>query len=191
MFYFSFPNSSQIQAFIKAQSLFQFNYSAIGQSRTSDLVPGFDNDFNHIELGHGPAVFEAAKTAICQWKMFPSGWTKIEPEQAPIVEGGVVAMLARVMGVWWINSCRIVYVIDNDRQFGFAYGTLPRHVERGEELFLVELDESGVVHYRIRAFSKPRLWLVRLAYPVARQNQKRFCRESKAAVLAFVQSVKA
>jgi uncharacterized protein (UPF0548 family) len=187
MFYFSPPDSSRIDSFIAAQSKLDYTYPAVGKSQTSEIVPGFDNDFNDVIIGHGSSVFEAGKSAIRQWKMFPSEWARIEPKQAPIIKGTVVAMLARVWGTWWLNSCRIVYVIDNDRQFGFAYGTLPGHVERGEELFLVEQDEDGTVRYRIRAFSRPRHWLVRLAYPVARQHQKRFVRDSKASMLKFIQ----
>ena len=47
-----------------------------------------------------------------------------------------MAVLARSLGLWWLNACRIVCVIDEDRPvtgFGFAYGTLPDHAESGEE----------------------------------------------------------
>jgi hypothetical protein len=30
-----------------------------------------------------------------------------------------------VFGVWTLNTCRIVYVVDEATRFGFAYGTLP------------------------------------------------------------------
>jgi len=48
-----------------------------------------------------------------------------------------------------------VYVIDETvpvRRFGFAYGTLPAHVEQGEERFSVELHADGAVWYDLRAF---------------------------------------
>ena len=117
--------------------------------------------------------------------MFPSPWTRIAPANAPIEEGTVVAMLARVYGVWWLNACRIVYVIDERapiRRFGFAYGTLPGHVESGEERFMIEWLADDTVWYDLRAFSRPRFWLVRLAAPLARGLQRRFVRESKIAM---------
>src|SRR5262249_42824659 len=102
-----------------------------------------------------------------------------------IQEGNVVAMLARVFCVWWLNACRIVYVFDESepvRRFGFAYGTLPGHVERGEERFSVEWLADDTVWYDLRAFSRPRYWLTRLGYPLARRVQRRFARDSLAAM---------
>lgn len=119
--------------------------------------------------------------------MFPKPWTFIAPDNTPIQEGITLAMCARVLGFWWLNSCRIVYVIDKERQFGFAYGTLPGHVECGEELFLIEMAYDGKVDYQLKAFSTPHNWLVRLFYPIARAHQRKFARDSKAAMLRFVQ----
>jgi uncharacterized protein (UPF0548 family) len=68
------------------------------------------------------------------------------------------------------------------RRCGFAYGTLPHHVERGEERFSVEWHPDDTVWYDVRAFSRPRYWPVRLAFPLARWLQRRFVTESKAAM---------
>ena len=79
----------------------------------------------------------------------------------------------------------IVYTIDEiglTPRFGFAYGTLPAHAEHGEEQFLVEMDAQQNVWYSIRSFSRPRLWAARLAYPVVRLLQRRFVRDSFAAI---------
>jgi uncharacterized protein (UPF0548 family) len=51
-----------------------------------------------------------------------------------------VGVLGRHFGVWSLNACRIAYVIEEVpslRRYGFAFGTLPGHVERGEERFTV------------------------------------------------------
>lgn len=181
------PSSGQIASFLESEKNGDFTYPFIGKSREDFTVPGFDNDYNTITLGAGADAWEAAKEAIRQWQMFPGGWAFIEPRQAPIQTGQVVAMIARVMGLWWLNSCRIVYTVDTETQFGFAYGTLPGHVECGEELFMVEKLPDGQVRYVLKAFSRPRFWMARLAYPLARWHQKKFVRESKAAMQAFVQ----
>jgi uncharacterized protein (UPF0548 family) len=94
-------------------------------------------------------------------------------------------MQAHALGVWWLNACRIIYVLDEQapvRRFGFAYGTLPAHVEQGEERFSVELQPDGSVWYDLRAFSRPRYWPVRLGKPFARRLQMRFVRESMTAM---------
>ena len=83
-------------------------------------------------------------------------------------------------------AARIVYVIEEPRRFGFAYGTLPGHVERGEERFCVEWQGDDTVWYDREAFSQPRYWMVRLGKPIARRVQRRFGRESKAAMLRAV-----
>ena len=180
------PSDSETSAFIERERNLPFSYVSVGCTQKEIPVSGFDNDFNSIELGQGEAVWEAAKEAIRQWKMFPGGWACIWPERTPIREGEVVAMQAKVMGLWWLNTCRIVYVIDIQDKFGFAYGTLPGHAECGEELFMVERTADGTVRYVIKAFSRPRVWIARLGYPIARAQQRRFVRDSKASMLNFV-----
>ena len=95
-------------------------------------------------------------------------------------------MIARLFGLWWLNACRIVYVVDEPgpvQRYGFAYGTLPEHAESGEERFTVEWHQAdAAVWYDILAFSRPQQLLARLGYPLARRLQKRFARDSAAAM---------
>jgi uncharacterized protein (UPF0548 family) len=51
---------------------------------------------------------------------------------------------------------------------------------------MVERSPEGTVRYVIKAFSRPRIWIARLGYPIARAQQRRFVRESKASMLNFV-----
>jgi uncharacterized protein (UPF0548 family) len=106
--------------------------------------------------------------------------------ETPIQSGQVVAVIARLLGLWWLNACRIVYVVDEQgpvQRSGFAYGTLPEHAESGEERFTVEWHEADdAVWYDILAFSRPHQLLARLGYPFARRLQKRFARDSAAAM---------
>ena len=182
------PTPDEIGAFIGAQAGQAFSYDAVGATRDDTLraVRGFDFDCNRVRLGEGEAVFERACAALRAWRMFPVPWTRIAPAGAAIREGQVLAMQAQALGLWWDNACRIVYVLDENmggvRRFGFAYGTLPAHVESGEERFSVELHTDGTVWYDLRAFSRPRYWPVRIAKPVARALQRRFVRESQAAM---------
>lgn len=182
------PDTESLHSFLLKESSLPYSYPEVGQTRQTEKVSGYDNDFNVQVLGQGEAVWEAAKTAIRIWRMFPDDWTRIWPESIPIREKELVVMQARVLGWWWINSCRIVYTLDTAESFGFAYGTLPGHVEMGEELFMVEKLSDGTVRYVIKAFSKPRFWMTRIGYPLARMYQRKFVRESKAAMLAFVMS---
>lgn len=188
MFTFFQPAESQVSRFLRRESERPYTYPEVGHTRLDAAVQGYNNDFNFIELGRGEAVWAAAQAAIRQWRMFPGGWAYVAPTDTPIEQGRVVAMAARVLGLWWLNSCRIVYVVDEPTRFGFAYGTLPGHAERGEELFLVEKNADGTVRYVLKAFSWPRHWAACLAYPLARAYQRKFVRESKQAMFQFVQN---
>ena len=100
-----------------------------------------------------------------------------------------VGVLARALGLWVLNACRVVYVVEEEEpvpRFSFAYGTLPEHAESGEERFQVEWREDDSVWYDILAFSRPNQLFARLAYPYVRRKQKQFARESMLAMKAAV-----
>jgi uncharacterized protein (UPF0548 family) len=185
MIFLNLPTLQDLQPYLAQQKQLAFTYLPIGQTKETAKVANYDNDFNEQYLGEGKLVFAAAKFALQKWKMFPAPWTVLQPT-APIVVGETVSMCAKAFGFWWRNACRIVYVIDEPRRFGFAYGTLPGHVEMGEELFLIEMDEKGSVRYIIKAFSRPRHWMARVGYPMMRYFQKKFQEDSKAAMMVEV-----
>ena len=81
--------------------------------------------------------------------------------------------------------CRIVAVFKEPDLFGFAYGTLPGHPERGEECFVVERRDEGT-YFSIRAFSTPVDPLARLAGPLGRVVQRRVTRRYIHALRRFV-----
>jgi uncharacterized protein (UPF0548 family) len=185
------PTAETIRAFLAAQARLDLTYSAVGATATTPPA-GYVMDHTRMRLGAGEKVFTAAKEALERWQQFRLGWLEASPEDTPIKEGQVVAILARSIGLWWLNACRIVIVLDEDgpvRRFGFAYGTLPDHAGSGEERFLIEWDrEDDSVWYDILAFSRPRHFLARLGYPWVRRTQKRFGRESAAVMLQVARS---
>jgi uncharacterized protein (UPF0548 family) len=187
MFQVSEPSQQTIQTFLASQRDLNFSYDQVGA--TNDKLPsGFTIDHNRIKLGDGQATYARAVSALCKWKQFDLGWLQIVPADTPIEAGAVVAVKAHTFGFWSLNACRIVYVIDErleaESRFGFAYGTLPDHVERGEERFTVQWQVDNSVWYDILAFSRPQHPLVKAGFPVARMLQKRFARESLAAMMA-------
>lgn len=183
----SLPLPAQLNRYLEAQSGLPFTYGQTGYTKRGGPVRPFNNDYQKVKIGHGDADFRRAQEAIRHWRMFPDRWTRILPGHAPIREGTTVAMYARAFGLWWRNACRIVYTVEEPSRFGFAYGTLPGHIERGEELFLVEMAPDGAVFYEIRAFSLPRHWLAWQGYPLVRYLQAKFRRDSAAQMRAFVQ----
>lgn len=177
------PSSTDIHRFLASRQLLDFSYSEVGFTDKNLPVNGYDNDHNRVLLGHGTEVWQAARRAIQSWKMFPGGWAFIQPENVPVRQGETLAMVIHLFGLYWLNPCRIVYTIEEEKRFGFAYGTLPGHIECGEERFSVEWLADNSVWYNLKAFSHPRTLLIKFGYPVARRYQRRFVRDSQAAML--------
>jgi len=174
------PSTETVSRFLSSVAHETFSYSETGATNSSP-PGGYVVDHNRIKLGAGPQVFARAIAALRRWRQFNLGWVSIVPDTTPLEVGATVAIQAKTFGFWSLSACRIVYLIDETspiKRFGFAYGTLRSHVEKGEERFLVELLEDGSVWYDILAFSQPHLLLVRMGYPLARRLQKRFARES-------------
>lgn len=185
------PSVESLRRFLVEQAKLPFSYAAVGA--TAHTPPtGYVVDRTRIKLGKGEQVFRSAKSALQRWEQFRLGWVEAWSPETPIQPGEVVAVMGWAMGLWWVNSARIVYVVEElgpITKFGFAYGTLPGHVESGEERFIVERDrETDDVWYDILAFSRPNHILIRLGYPVVRQLQKRFGRDSAASMLRAVRS---
>ena len=134
----------------QAYSKYALALTAVGA--TASLPPAdYVVDHTRIKLGQGEEVFMKAKAALGRWQQFRLGWVEVWSHETPIQTGEVVAVIARNLGLWWLNACRIVYVLDEPgsvSRYGFAYGTLPDHAGTGEERFLVEWDRaSGEVWY--------------------------------------------
>jgi uncharacterized protein (UPF0548 family) len=174
-----------VERFRQQQRSLTFTYREVGATAKQPPA-GYVVDHTRVRLGGGEPVFRAAQAALKRWQHFQLGWVEAWPTSTPLAAGEVIVVLARTAGVTWMNACRIVYVVDEvgpTQRFGFAYGTLPGHAESGEERFLVEWDRtSDDVWYDILAFSRPRHVLARIGYPVTRLLQKRFARDSAAAM---------
>jgi uncharacterized protein (UPF0548 family) len=183
MFSFSEPSDREIAKYISGQAKLAFSYAAVGATRTNTNLTGpagFTLDHNRVQLGRGGEIYRRAVEALKQWRQFELGWVTLVPHGVKLEADAVVAVKARAGGMWSLNACRVVYVIDEAQRFGFAYGTLPDHIERGEERFTIEWQADDSVWYDILAFSRPRHPLVRAGFPYARVLQKRFARDSMA-----------
>lgn len=183
------PTPEFLSRYLAEQATRNLTYPAVGATAATP-PEGYVVDRTRIALGTGESTFQAAKAALQNWTQFRLGWVDAWSRDTPLEVGQVVAILGWAVGFWWLNSCRIVYTVDESEpiaRFGFGYGTLPGHVGTGEERFLIEWDpETNLVTYDILAFSKPAGFLSRLGYPILRRNQKRFGRDSAAAMFRAV-----
>ena len=189
MFFLRRPSPPDIERVIAQSQHLPLSYAPVGL--VSNTPPRFDRDDTQAVIGHGKADFEQARATLVGWKQFEVGWAELFPKLAPIEPGTVVVLLVRHLGFWSLNGCRVVYRTgdaDPNHRFGFAYGTLSNHSESGEEIFEVVLDPtSNEVMYGIHAVSRPRAFLARLGYPIARMLQARFRRDSVEAMRRAVQ----
>jgi uncharacterized protein (UPF0548 family) len=184
------PSDTRMGRFLHDQRSLPFSYPEVGASRVG-APPGYPLNQLRGWLGVGPEAFARPVEALRRWKMYETGWTKLCWPDAPITEGNVVGILGRHFGLWSLNACRIAYTIEEEgpplERYGFAFGTLPAHVERGEERFTVEwhrADDS--VWYEVFAFAHPAHPLARAGPPFVRLVQRQFAAASLRAMAAAV-----
>lgn len=192
MYLFRKPCQAVIDQFITSQSQLELTYPLVGATQNAKHPAGFTVDHNRICLGKGEATFDVAKQALRTWQHYRFDWIELHRPAAHPEPGQTVGVLARAAGLWVLNACRIVYVIEEAeplRRFAFAYGPLPEHAEAGEERFQVEWNRADdTVWYDIFAFSRPAQLLSKLANPYVRTKQKQFATESKRTMQAAVSS---
>jgi uncharacterized protein (UPF0548 family) len=189
MFRLVAPSADEISHFISKQQQACFSYPEVGAS--AGKIPNrYNVDHNRIKLGTGEETWHRAVKAIRDWQMFNISWLRLCWPTAPIKVGTDVAVLVHHFGFYSLNACRIVCVVDEDRpvkRYGFAYGTLAEHAERGEERFTVEWNlADNEVWYEILAFSRPKKLAAKLGYPVSRFLQYKFAAASKAAMIKAI-----
>jgi len=182
------PSEEVVRKFIASQQDLRFSYSTVGTTESKPPA-GYKVDHNRIKLGAGEETYRRAVSALRDWRQFELGWVTIVPPGKLLEVGTTVAVQTKTFGFWSLNAARIVYLIEENQagnaRFGFAYGTLPDHVEDGEERFTVEWhkEEDDSVWYDIYAFSRPKHPLARLGFPITRMLQRRFVRDSLAVML--------
>jgi uncharacterized protein (UPF0548 family) len=189
------PSPETLRRFVAAKEPLGLTYTAVGatgQTPPSGYPKGFVVDHTRIVLGTGESVFRSAKAALQKCDHLRLGWVDFWSPGSRTETGQVVAIMGWAIGLWWLNPCRIVYRVDETgttNKFGFAWGTLPGHVQSGEERFLVQWDqETDSVCYDILAFSRPNHSLSHIGYPLVRRSQKRFGRDSAIAMFRAIDS---
>jgi uncharacterized protein (UPF0548 family) len=185
--------AASLAAFQQSQATLDYSYPEVGATTSGTFPAGYDHDRNFAVLGSGPEAYAAAIRAVQAWVMFPRPWAQIFPGTFPTLNETVVLQF-HLLHLYWRSAARVIYLVDEKdlpdgtrARYAFAYGTLPGHVERGEERFTVAWLEDNSVVYELQAFSQPRFWMARLAKPLARCWQRRFVLDSQAAMKAYVQ----
>ena len=162
-----------------------FSYPEVGATRSTP-PPGYRINHMRAMLGTGKDIHGRALNALLNWKFLTVPGLELFPKHPHLQPHTNVALLSRHFGLWSLDFCRVIYVLDSQPQnnaaifrSGFAYGTLPGHAIRGEEIFSIEWHPaSSEVWYDIFSFSLPANLLIHLAGPMARAAQERFAAAS-------------
>ncbi|ADV66241.1 DUF1990 family protein [Deinococcus maricopensis] len=188
MFSLRRPTAARVAAFRARAEAAGWSYAPVGGTRAGGPVRGYFLDRREVVLGHGEAVFARARRALRGWAPFAGGWPALCGTPAPVAPGVTVVLRVRTLGVYSLVANRVVYVVDEPRRFGFAYGALHGHVAAGEELFSVTHGADDAVRFSLLAFSRPQATLAYLGAPVMRAVQRRVGRAYARAMLNAVRA---
>jgi uncharacterized protein (UPF0548 family) len=160
-------------------------YAEIGASRDEVLPSGYHHVRLEERIGDA-AAFERACVGLRTWAAHEGAGLRIYPDE-PVAPDATVIGVTSIGPVQMVVACRIVAMFKEPDVFGFAYGTLPGHPERGEESFTLER-RGGDTYFTVQAFSKPVDPLARLSGPVGRAVQRSVSRRYVTALRRFVES---
>ena len=139
------------------------------------------------ELTYHPVAFDDAGEPVKPAALGAAAETMFGPDGAAFVVPGDSAVLHIPFGPLRMKApARVVYVVDEPKRKGFAYGTLPGHPEQGEEAFIVEQQDDGSVWLRIRAFSRPAYFWGWLGYPVLWFAQELYTRRYERSLAGII-----
>lgn len=118
---------------------------------------------DHSEvLGRGSGCLAAAGERLLDWRAHAHARVRVNRE----------GRLVRLSFGPTLSPCLILAEERTPTRTVLVYGTLPGHVECGEEAFIVSMAEDGTVTGRCVAFSRHAWWLARVGAPVARLVQR-------------------
>ncbi len=192
MLTFRRPDERRLDDLVRTEAAQPFTYP-VGLTRLDPRPRRWFIEDLSAPVGVGRPAFDEAGAALRAWEQSDLGWFIVHrPQESPLEPGRTVAYSAHVLGLWWSYCCRIVEVVDEERadgsrQFGFTYGTVGSHAERGEERFLLTLDAATLeVRFSVLAISRPGRWFTVAGLPLARRAQRAFKPDALAAMAGAV-----
>jgi len=143
-------------------------YTEVGATE-GPLPAGYHHVRKSALIGRGRRRFEEAADTGMRWGMLRGAGLRVEATTDVAAVGSEVVVHLGPLRA----PCRVVYVVDEADRRGFAYGTLPRHAESGEERFVVRYDPATEeVYAEVAAFSRHATWWSRLGSPATSIAQR-------------------
>ena len=125
------------------------------------------------QVGQGDADFARAADGLRAWAPQLGIGASIHPPGVGLEQDATVLVVLPMGPLTMIAPDRVVQIVDEPDRFGFAYGTLPGHPERGEESFVVEHHADGQVLATITVQATPGNALMRVGAPIVTRFQHR------------------
>lgn len=155
------------------QMLQQAEERSLNYKRTSvgpvgaTLSPGAATRVHHESriVGRSPASFDAAVASLGRWACHAGISARIHRPDTSIEDGRTLLVVLPAGPVSIVVQNRIVATVDEPDRFGFAYGSLDGHHERGEESFLVERLADDRVRCTIAVDAHPATFVARAVGP--------------------------
>lgn len=168
-------------------------YPEVGATRAGALPTGYRHVRRTARLGAGPDVFHRLVAGMAAWRIHRDAGLTVHGVEGPATVRDAERPAPGTRFVTGIGvgplrlraPCRIVWYVDEPDRYGFGFGTLTGHPERGEEAFLAEWTAEDDVFFHVTAFSRPAAWYARLGAPLARRLQDHVTDRYVAAAVAL------
>lgn len=145
----------------------EFTYPEVGATRPGSALPkGYHTMEHRMRVGTGRAAFDVAGESVVTFRMHAGLHLRPNASTARAEAGTRITVHLGPKRRCITAPCEVVWVIDEPRRRGFAYGTLPGHPESGEEAFIVDWDEHDGVWLTVRVFSVGAQWYTKAPGPL-------------------------
>lgn len=142
-------------------------YPEVGATRSGPLPTGY----RHLHVRHrlGSGDLDAVGSALLTWRVHAAARVTVHADAPEAAVGVRVRTMLGVGPARLVVPCEVVWAEHGGHRVGFGYGSVAGHPFVGEESFVVERDDDGVLWFVVDAFSRPAwpaLVPVRWAVPV-------------------------
>lgn len=161
---------ARIEGLLRREAVQALTYRNVGMVKDGP-EKGFRFAKHSTFLGRGDEIFDAAVQALRSWDVHRRAGLEVHSDSAFVRPGSTVILVARLPILLITMACRVVEKVEEEDRWGFVYGTLPLHVERGEQSFIVRKNSQGDVEFEISSLSRLGHPLALLAAPIARTLQ--------------------
>ncbi|HZM76785.1 MAG TPA: DUF1990 domain-containing protein [Candidatus Limnocylindrales bacterium] len=138
-----------------------FTYPETGRTRGGDLPAGYRHVRRHAVVGRGEQAFARVREGMRDWRIHKLAGLRIRGAGQP----GIGVAFDAALGFFWV-PCEVLWLRDENTDYGYGLGTLAGHPLSGEEAFEVRLSPDGDVRFAVRAFSRRVSWYARLGGPL-------------------------